>query len=216
MNLFVSKLNELKSITDRLIALAEKGDLPGHPFRGNQWEGGGGGRETFSGGSESYSDRIEGTQAEADREVNRAAANITKIKRVLSDVTRLQDEAAASMEVTKNKAIGEIRKKLEIVQSKIEFHRQAAERSKVRLKRLKELSKKRPSKWTPEERDEITKMDQERKADEEAAKGFEKSSGGSLMESEVIFLGGRIKQLERSNDEADVSVMEALSFLKKR
>lgn len=47
-NDIIETLEKIGSAVVGLAAVAEKGDLPGHPFRGNQYGGGGGGSGTHT------------------------------------------------------------------------------------------------------------------------------------------------------------------------
>jgi predicted RNase H-like nuclease (RuvC/YqgF family) len=135
----------LKASADRLDAaltkfcVAVKGDVEGHEFHGNQWSGGGG----SSGGKESYSDRIEGTQKEADREVVRADKAVTKARQELEDF-----KAKVNVEVAA-KVLQHFEDKLaEIHHRQAELMREQ-EAGKARMKILKEKLasfKKPPSK----------------------------------------------------------------------
>lgn len=136
-------------------------------------EGSGG---ASSGGKESYNDRIEGTQKEADREVKRASKKVDAVKAKISALENARDASLAEIDKKKNETIAAMEDQLKGVRERIDSHREGMARGAVRLKRIKEILKIRPSKWTDEQRAELAQMEAERKADQETFNRLEKKS----------------------------------------
>lgn len=102
---------------------------------------GGGGSEarTGAGSYESYDDRIEGTQAEADREVKRTEKAVTKAKKALDTAV-----AARAAFVAKQEAVIEgLKSDLEAIQKKKADLQAQLEASKARMAALKAQLKKK-------------------------------------------------------------------------
>jgi len=103
--------------------------------------GGGGGTRLGGspGGRESYNDRIEGTQAEANREVVRANKAVIKAK---SEVRAAEQRLQGVSDANKSRIVSESRSKLKAIGSKIEQLKAKQEASKARIAALKAQLKK--------------------------------------------------------------------------
>lgn len=111
------------------------------PSCGSGRGGGGAGAEarTGAGSYESYDDRIEGTQAEADREVKRTGKAVTKAKKALDTAV-----AARAAFVAKQEAVIEsLKSDLEAIQKKKADLQAQLEASKARMAALKAQLKKK-------------------------------------------------------------------------
>jgi chromosome segregation ATPase len=99
--------------------------------------GTGGGLGGSPGGKESYSDKIEGTQKEADREVKRADKKVSEVRKALNEAKERLDIHNETVEIAKKKAVAVLQSRIDVVSEKISMLRKEKAAGDIRMAELK-------------------------------------------------------------------------------